>query len=168
MMVLFVGHSGPLRGSVHRRCILAFALALGLAASVLPAANVQAADIPVVLDQARLVKLPEKVATIVIGNPLIVDATLQSGGQVLLTGKSYGATNIMALDRSGAVLTEMTVRVGGEQADLIMVFRGVNRETYSCTPDCQPRIMLGDVQPYFATRIGQAAARNGASQAAGK
>ena len=166
-MVMFVRRGGPMCGPGRRRCILAFALALGLTAGALPT-HVQAADIPVVLDQARLVKLPEKVATIVIGNPLIVDATLQSGGQVLLTGKSYGTTNIMALDRSGAVLTEMTVRVGGEQADLIVVFRGMSRETYSCTPACQPRIMLGDVQPYFATRIGQAAARNGASQAAGK
>ena len=46
-------------------------------------------------------RLPERVATIVIGNPLIADATLQSGGILVLTGKGYGATNLLALDRVG-------------------------------------------------------------------
>ena len=32
------------------------------------------------VDQAQIMHLPEKIATIVIGNPLIADATLQSGG----------------------------------------------------------------------------------------
>ena len=47
--------------------------AAGLAA---PAAD----TIAVYVDQAKLVKLPAKVATIVVGNPLIADVTLQTGG----------------------------------------------------------------------------------------
>ena len=49
----------------------------------------------------RSCKLPDQVATIVIGNPLIADATLQSGGVLVVTGKGYGATNLLALDRGG-------------------------------------------------------------------
>ena len=39
-------------------------------------------------------KLPDKVATIVIGNPLIADAALQAGGLLVITGKGYGTTNM--------------------------------------------------------------------------
>src|SRR5450631_2744703 len=53
--------------------------------------------ITVNLDQAKLVKLPERTATLVIGNPLIADAAVQPGGVVVLTAKSYGVTNLVAL-----------------------------------------------------------------------
>ena len=52
--------------------------------------------IAVTVDQAKLVKLPGKVATIVVGNPLIADVTLQAGGIIVVTGKGYGATNFIA------------------------------------------------------------------------
>ena len=58
-------------------------------------------------------KLPDKVATIVIGNPLIADASLQTGGQMVITGKGYGMTNIIALDRAGHVLMDRSVEVQG-------------------------------------------------------
>src|SRR5207302_7516353 len=70
-----------------------------------------AADLGVTLDQARLVRLPERVATIVIGNPLIADAAVQSGGLMVITGKGYGITNIIALDRRSAVLMDKTVEL---------------------------------------------------------
>ena len=58
-------------------------------------------------------KLPDRVATIVIGNPLIADATLQSGGILVITGKGYGSTNLLALDRDGRVVMDKTVQVLG-------------------------------------------------------
>ena len=61
--------------------------------------------------KARLVKLPDRVTTIVIGNPLIADVTLQAGGLMVITGKGYGTTNLIALDRSGAVLFERNILV---------------------------------------------------------
>ena len=81
-------------------------------------------------------ELPDRVATIVIGNPLIADATLQNGGILVLTGKGYGSTNLLALDRQGQVLMSKTVRVTGPSADhLVVVYRGIDRESYSCPPD---------------------------------
>src|SRR5476651_544203 len=49
--------------------------------------------IAVNIDQAKLIRLPERVATIIVGNPLIADITLQVGGIIVVTGKGYGATN---------------------------------------------------------------------------
>ena len=95
------------------------------------------------LDQAKLVKLPERTATLVIGNPLIADAAVQPGGVVVLTAKSYGMTNLVALDRSGATLVEYPIQVVGPSDAVVVVFRGIERESYSCAPDCERRITLG-------------------------
>jgi len=59
-----------------------------------------AADVTVIMDQAKLMRLPDRVATIVIGNPMIADASLQPGGLMVITGKGYGLTNLMVLDRA--------------------------------------------------------------------
>ena len=45
-----------------------------------------------------------------IGNPLIADAVVQPGGVVVITAKSYGATNLVALDRTGATLSDIRSR----------------------------------------------------------
>ena len=48
--------------------------------------------ITVYLDQAKVLKLPDKTATLVVGNPLIADVAVQPGGIMVLTAKSYGVT----------------------------------------------------------------------------
>ena len=121
--------------------------------------------IAVYVDQAKLVKLPAKVSTIVVGNPLIADVTLQSGGIVVVTGKGYGATNFIAMDRNGEVLVDRQIQVEGPTDQLVTVYRGVERESYSCMPICQRRVTLGDGDGYFKTAIDQAGSLS--SQAAG-
>src|SRR5215210_3782701 len=107
----------------------ALACALGIVVFAL-AATASAEDIDVVLDRAKLVKLPERVATLVIGNPLIADATVQAGGLMVITGKGYGTTNIVAIDRSGAVLLERSVEVQAPRGNVVVLFRGVDKESY--------------------------------------
>jgi Pilus formation protein N terminal region len=86
------------------------------------------------VDQAKLVKLPERVATIVVGNPLIADVTMQPGGIVIVT-----------------------------------IYRGVDRESYSCMPICQRRVTLGDGEAYFKSTMDQSGSLSGqASGAAAK
>ena len=116
--------------------------------------------ITVNLDQAKLVKLPERTATLVVGNPLIADAAVQPGGVVVLTAKSYGMTNMVALDRSGATLVEYPIQVIGPSDAVVVVYRGVERETYSCAPDCARRIALGDSVGYFGANLNAVGAFN--------
>ena len=146
--------------SAYRRLspVLALALlALLIAAVVAPA---RAADaIQVAIDQATIAKMPENVATLVIGNPLIADVTVEPGGLLIVTGKSYGATNLIALDRSGAVLIERNIEVAGPRDEVVWVYRGVARETLSCAPDCEPRIMLGDNPGFFGETMSQSGNR---------
>ncbi len=144
---------------------------------VAPAAATE--PINVALDQATVLQLPDRAKTVVVGNPLIADLSLQPGGLAVVTGKGYGATNFIALDRNGAVLMEKTVEVKGPSDPTVVVYRGPTRQTYSCTPDCSPRITLGDTgkndfdQPtqlyndFFAGTLKQASDRNTQAAAAG-
>ena len=133
----------------RRRPMLDLARAAVLLAAVVSEPARAADTITVVLDQATIAKLPEHVSTIVIGNPLIADVTVQPGGLLVVTGKGYGTTNLIALDRSGAVLSERNIEVIGPQDRVVFVYRGLSRESYSCASECEPRITLGDAPAYF-------------------
>jgi len=144
----------------HEKICIALALCLFGSAFALPHPAAAAETLTVTVDQATVMKLPEKVATIVVGNPLIADVAVQSGGLVVVTGKGYGSTNLIVLDRAGAVLMERSVVVRGARDQSVQVYRGVERETYSCTPDCERRITLGDSVPYFQATIDQSENRS--------
>ena len=131
------------------------------------------------LDQAKLMQLPDRASTVVVGNPLIADLTIQPGGLGVITAKGYGATNFIVLDKSGAVLTEKTVEVHGPTDNTVVVYSAQTRQTYSCTPDCSPRITLGDTgikdfdkdtqiyNDYFGGAMTQAITRNTQAISAG-
>lgn len=150
------------RGSVALRFLVAGCL-------MLPIATFAASDdmVEVVVDQAKVVKLPEKVATIVVGNPLIADVTLQPGGMVVVTGKGYGSTNMIAMDRAGSVLANRSIQVEGPMDKMVTVYRGLERESYSCTPVCERRVTLGDGRAFFDAALGQTNVLNNQASAAG-
>jgi hypothetical protein len=149
--------------AIRHVCVLAFAVAV-VTCMARPAG---AADVTVFLDESRLIKLPERVATVVIGNPLIADANIQAGGLMVITGKGYGTTNVIALDTAGAVLLEKTVAVEGPREDVVVVYRGADRETYSCSPNCEQRFTLGDSPKYFDMTATQISKRDGLARGQG-
>jgi Pilus formation protein N terminal region len=115
--------------------------------------------ISIAVDQATITKMPDSVSTLVIGNPIIADVTVRPGGLLIVTGKAYGVTNLIALDASGAVLSERYIEVTAPRDEVVVVYRGANRESYSCAPDCQPRIVLGDAPQFFGQTLGQSSDR---------
>ncbi|WP_439572261.1 pilus assembly protein N-terminal domain-containing protein [Phreatobacter sp.] len=123
--------------------------------------------VTVTMDQARIMRLPGRVATIVIGNPLIADATVQAGGLMVLTGKAIGSTNLIALDARGEQLMSMQIRVRPQTDSVVQVYRGTDRETYSCSPICERSMAVGDSKEFFDTALGQVRSRDGAASARG-
>jgi Flp pilus assembly secretin CpaC len=150
-------------GPSGRRSILVAAWILAAALSPAFAQSGNSGTVNMVIDQARVMKLPDGVATLVVGNPLIADVSVQSGGMVVLTAKSYGVTNLIALDRSGNMLEQRAIQVHGAR-ESVVVYRGVQRESYSCTPNCERRIMLGDSPEFYAAVSNQTVMRNGQAQ----
>lgn len=125
---------------------------------ILPHA-VLADAVSVVLDQARILRMPAGVSTIIIGNPAIADGTLQSGGLLVVTGKGYGTTNLMVLDSKGDVIVEHQITVSAPNSGIV-VYRGPDRETLNCAPTCQPTIAPGDAQAVFNAAVQQSGQRN--------
>jgi Flp pilus assembly secretin CpaC len=136
---------------VRRRALV---LAFAVIASAVALRSAAADILTIVLDQAQVMTLPDRVGTIVVGNPLIADVSLQAGGTLVVTGRGYGTTNIIALDRAGATLMSKTVLVVGPR-DNVVVYRGADRESYSCAPRCERRITLGDAPAFEGARSGQ-------------
>lgn len=141
-------------------------VALAVAALMfVPFAAAGAADdglIIVKLDIAKVVKVPDKVQTVILGNPIIADVTLLRGGtQMVITGKGFGDTNLILLDRSGNMIANSTIRVVQAEEPLVIVQRGMERESYACAPRCQPTVELGDTAGYSNGWAGAIQARNG-------
>lgn len=120
--------------------------------------------ITVIIDRATLISAPEGTSTLVVGNPAIADTSIQRNNVIVLTGKSFGTTNIVAIDSSGKTIKEILVSVRSPDDQVVTVHRGVERESYSCMPKCERTIRLGDSQPFFDLAGAQTGARNGLAQ----
>jgi Flp pilus assembly secretin CpaC len=93
--------------------------------------------IQVIMNQAKIVKLTKDASTIVIGNPEIVDATVQDPRTVVLTGKGFGVTNLVILDEAGAPVVDDFIYVSRSDERSLRVFRRSKVSTLSCTPFCE-------------------------------
>jgi Flp pilus assembly secretin CpaC len=132
---------------------LAFAAAILFAAAALVPAVGNAAEgepISVKVNMARILRISAPAATVIVGNPGVADVTIQDPQTLVLTGKSYGQTNLIVLDNMGNPIADTIVEVIQAQADLVTVYMGQARTTLVCSPVCQPTIMLGD-DPSFTS-----------------
>lgn len=98
----------------------------------------------VAVDKARVARIPDKTDTLIVGQPGIADVTiLKSTGVGVITGKSFGETNLIALDAKGNLLGEWTVRVDAAKPDLLLQ-NGDIREDFICNPQCLLAAIRGD------------------------
>lgn len=139
--------------------LAAAALCCALAAPVTALAEDM---VKVELDQARIYRLAAPAATIVIGNPSIADATLQDAQTLIITGRAYGQTNLIVLDDQGETITDTQLAVLAASGNLVTVYKGIERQSLSCLPECQPAAVPGDAPGAFSGILGQVAAHNGA------
>ena len=110
---------------------------------------VQAADLLVRYDQSQLLRLPRPVSEVIIGNPSIADVAVQGGNLLVVTGKSFGVTNIIALDQDRNVIQDQRVVVDRDDQRMVALYRGSARQTYTCAPTCSPAFMMGDDAKVF-------------------
>jgi Pilus formation protein N terminal region len=117
-------------------------------------------SISLMLDRATVIKAPARTSMVVIGNPAIADVSVQRNGVLVLTGKTFGETNMLALDDDGKLISESWLRVQDNNRNLV-IYRGAETESYSCTPDCKPALALGDSDKHFARSGSQSVTRSG-------
>jgi hypothetical protein len=144
-------------------------LSIAAAAAIAWAAPAAANEtiVTISLDRATVIKAPANTTMVVIGNPGIADVSVQKNGVMVLTGKSFGETNMIALNEKGEMVSETWLRVRpAHRASHVTLYRGDQSETYACTPDCQPTVSLGNTKDFFDKAGGQAVQRNGFSAGA--
>ena len=131
----------------------AFALSLMLASSLAlaPAMATDGAPINVNVNMARILRINAAAATVIVGNPGIADVTIQDPQTLILTGKSYGQTNLIVLDSAGNPIADTMIEVVQMQAGVVTVFQGQSRTSMACAPVCQSVVMMGD-DPSFSSQ----------------
>lgn len=129
----------------------AFSTALALSAFlvVAPVSADAGSDLIVKYDQSELVPLPKPAAQIIVGNPSIADITVKSDRMLVVTGKTFGITNIIVLDSQDRVIVSQRVLVRRDEASVVNLQRGTSRQSYNCTPECNPSITVGDDATFF-------------------
>lgn len=123
-----------------------FAVCLSLASSLVPAPVLAAdgAPINVNVNMARILRINAAAATVIIGNPGIADVTIQDPQTLVLTGKSFGQTNLIVLDSAGNPIADTMIEVVQMQAGVVTVYQGQARTSLACAPVCQSVVMMGD------------------------
>ena len=151
------------------RAVLILSLSIFFSSGAVQAANetgpaAEREALYVRLDEASLLRLSEQAATLVIGNPAIADASVNDGRTIIITGKSFGTTNVIAINRRGEVIAERQIWVQSPQSSIVTMQRGDENETYSCSPLCRRTPIIGDTTKGFTEIINQAQTRNGLAQ----
>lgn len=159
------------RQDVRSAKALCLGLLLTLAGIALSSGVTMASEQMLVeVDRAQLLRLDRPAATVIIGNPMIADAAIQDQHTLVITGKSFGSTNLIILDEDGQELVSKILEVRLGANSVVTMHRGAARNTYSCAPVCEPTLRSGDSKEYFEavrdqvvsrldTATGQAGAR---------
>ena len=135
-----------------------FALSIALMALIaalggqMPALAQDSAPISVNVNMARVLRINAPAATVIVGNPGVADVTIQDPQTLVLTGKSFGQTNLIVLDSVGNPIADTLIDVVQMQG-VLTVYQGAGRTSLSCAPVCHPTIMIGDDTEFTANNI---------------
>lgn len=112
-----------------------FGLAALMLSLTVPAA-LAADTIDVRLGNSQVIGPLSQMATVIIGNTGVADATLGGGGTIILTGKMLGTTNLIVLDESGRELLSSDLNVvplDNRPTTTVRIFGGIDTaRTYEC------------------------------------
>ncbi|MCV9999181.1 pilus assembly protein N-terminal domain-containing protein [Pararhizobium sp. YC-54] len=115
----------------------AFAILVLFSASLAPPAVAADGMLNVFMNQARVLKLDRPVSKVIIGNSDVADATVADAKTIVLTGRSFGTTNLVIIDADGNAIVDERILVSIDEGNTVRVFRQTVRSVLSCTPNCE-------------------------------
>ena len=101
-------------------------------AAVLPIDSASAREVRLVIDFVGILHVEGGMNTIAVGNSDIAIATLADERTVILTGRTPGTTNLIALDDAGRIIADVIVRVSAQKPGMVTVRRGMQMQAYDC------------------------------------
>ncbi|MEM5470998.1 pilus assembly protein N-terminal domain-containing protein [Hoeflea sp. AS60] len=124
-------------------------MACGLTLAAMLSLPAQAAEdvIRVFMDHARILKLDRPVSKVIIGNANVADVTVSDPQTIVLTGKSYGTTNLVILDQAGDAIVDERILVSVDEANTLRVFKQTSRSVFSCSPACEEHVTTATPNP---------------------
>lgn len=129
-------------------------------AVVSSAALAQEGSVTVTVDRAKIFRVENGATAVVVGNPFIADVAMFDENTIVITGKSYGTTNLVILDQDSKPIVDEIITVRAADEDVVSVYRNTSRSSLSCSPNCEQTLRLGDDVAAFEAAAGQATARN--------
>ncbi|ABS61851.1 conserved hypothetical protein [Parvibaculum lavamentivorans DS-1] len=139
-----------------------YTAAIGAACAGLAVSASQAADFQVEMNKSKALHLGQPASTVMVGNPSIADVTVEGSKLLYVMGRSYGRTNIIALDSSGETILDINVNVVSQSASTVTLTRGGGQYTYNCTPRCERVPTIGDSPEAFDELMKQTSGAVGA------
>ena len=126
------------------RCTTLAAIAL---AATLTGGQAFAGGVAVPMDEVRTVAFAKPVATVYVGNPAIADINMIDARHAFVLGKSFGTTNIIALDHWGRQVSNTFVSVSGSTGATVTLMKGATQSTLSCSGRrCEAAPVPGDAR----------------------
>jgi Pilus formation protein N terminal region len=133
---------------VLRAPLAAAALLIGLGGPATAAEG----TLSVPLDKAELVRLDAPAADVVVGNPSVADVSVQNSKLLVITGKSFGSTNLIVIGADGKEVLNENLSVLDPGSGFVTVHRGSGLPmTVYCVPRCNAPMAIGDDGNYFQT-----------------
>ena len=108
--------------------------------------------ITVEADRAKIVNITGTPSAIIVGNPTFADVTIRTG-KLIIHGRHFGTTNLLILDDKGEQIANFELNVVQRQVEGVVMFKAGARETYSCAPNCEVTLSVGDSGDYFTKRV---------------
>ncbi len=110
--------------------------------------STMAEQFTVSIDQARLLHLDKQSAAVIVGNPSIADVSVQNGKLLVVTGKSFGSTNVIVLDGNRNIVTNKVISVTNNTNQIVQLYKGSMRQSYNCADKCSTVMSIGDEPEY--------------------
>jgi hypothetical protein len=108
----------------------------------------------VTLDQTVSLSLARPAASVALGNATVADVTVSDASTLLITGKAFGTTNLLVLDRNGATILQTQLVVSADSVGQLTIYRGSGTNTYSCVEKCRPAPVVGDAADFYSNTMG--------------
>lgn len=128
-------------GITMRAIVLATYAALTLATLGAPISTAVANDVvQVTWRKAQIMSFGSGVSSIIIGDPSVIDVTLEGSGQIVVFGKVPGETNMMILGADNSVLFDAAVVVMPEDNRQVSIINAganvISERSWTCLTRC--------------------------------
>lgn len=130
------------------------ALTLGAAFSLcaFQAAPALASSLQVEVNQTKPYKLARAANTVIVGNPAVASVTVDAHDRLFVLGRTYGRTNLIALDRDGEIIVDLPVNVVNASG-VVTLNAGSQQRSFNCTPRCERILDPTDAPDAFDSQL---------------